>query len=193
MVKNLPASAEDVRGTGSSPGSGRSPGEVCGNPRQYSCWENPMDRGTWQAIVREVVKNWTLLSIWAQRKRTFPEYIWTFQVVWWRKNPHANAGDAGEVGSIPRLGRSSGGGNGNPLSGTLAWRIPWTEEPGGLQPLGLQSRVWLSDWGCLRWVRSIFCVPALFLAALHGGAYFMLSETLWKRCHCPRWLTSLVK
>ena len=44
---------------------------------------------------------------------------------------------AGDAGSIPGLGRSPGGGNSNPPS-TLAWEIPWTEEPGGLQSMGLQ-------------------------------------------------------
>ena len=42
-----------------------------------------------------------------------------------------SARNAGEVSSIPGLGRSPGGGNGNPLQ-YLAWEIPWTEEPGGL-------------------------------------------------------------
>ena len=45
VVKNPPAIARDVRDTGSIPGSGRSPGEGHSNPRQYSCLENPMDRG----------------------------------------------------------------------------------------------------------------------------------------------------
>ena len=49
------------------------------------------------------------------------------------KNPPAKAGD---MGSIPGSGRSPGGGCGN--SGILAWRIPWTEEPGGLQSIGSQ-------------------------------------------------------
>ena len=44
---------------GSIPGSGRSPGEVDGNPLQYSCLENPMDRGTWHATVYRVTKSWT--------------------------------------------------------------------------------------------------------------------------------------
>ena len=44
VVKNLPAKAGDVRDMGSIPGSGRSPGEGNGNPLQYSCLENPMDR-----------------------------------------------------------------------------------------------------------------------------------------------------
>ena len=53
------------------------------------------------------------------------------------KNPPANAGDTRDGGSIPGLGRSPGGGHDNPLH-FLAWRILWTEKPGGLQPIGLQ-------------------------------------------------------
>ena len=45
VVKNLPANAGDVRGVGSIPGSGRSPGGGNGNPFQYSCLKNLMDRG----------------------------------------------------------------------------------------------------------------------------------------------------
>ena len=53
------------------------------------------------------------------------------------KNPPANAGDAG---SVPGPGRSPGEGNGNvaPHSSALAWKTPWTEEPGGLQSMGSQ-------------------------------------------------------
>ena len=53
MVKNLPANAG---GVGSIPGLGRSPGEGNGNPLQYSCLGNPMDRGAWWAIVHGVAK-----------------------------------------------------------------------------------------------------------------------------------------
>ena len=53
MVKNPPASAEDMI---SIPGSGRSPGEETGNPLQYSCLGNPMDRGAWWATVYRVTK-----------------------------------------------------------------------------------------------------------------------------------------
>ena len=56
MVKNLPASAGDARDAGSIPGSGRSPGGGNGNPLQYSCLENPMDREAWQATIHEVIK-----------------------------------------------------------------------------------------------------------------------------------------
>ena len=55
------------------------------------------------------------------------------QVVLVVKNPPANAGDIRDAGSI------EGGGHSNPLR-SLAWRISWTEEPGGLQSIGLQSQ-----------------------------------------------------
>ena len=57
MVKKLPANAEDIRDAGSIPGSGRSPGGGHGNALQYSCLENPMDRGAWQATVHGVARN----------------------------------------------------------------------------------------------------------------------------------------
>ena len=58
VVKNLPANAGDIRDVGSISGSGRSPGGGHGNPLQYSCLENPMDRGAWQATVHRVIKSW---------------------------------------------------------------------------------------------------------------------------------------
>ena len=57
VVKNLAASAGDVRNAGLIPVSGRSPGEGNGNPLWYSCLENPMDRGAWQATVHRVLKS----------------------------------------------------------------------------------------------------------------------------------------
>ena len=56
VVKNPPANAGDLRGTGLIPGSGRSPGGGRGNTLQYSCLENLMDRGAWQATVHRVPK-----------------------------------------------------------------------------------------------------------------------------------------
>ena len=59
MVKNPPASAGDA---GLIPGLGRSPGgeeDLHGNPLQYSCLDNPMDRGAWQATVHGVAKSRT--------------------------------------------------------------------------------------------------------------------------------------
>ena len=62
MVKNLPANAGDIRDMGSIPGLGRFPEEGHGNPLQYSCLENSMDRGAWQAIVHGVAKSQTRLN-----------------------------------------------------------------------------------------------------------------------------------
>ena len=59
MVKNPTANAGDTREADSIPGLGRSPGGGNGNPRQYSCLENPMDMVTWQATVHGIAKNQT--------------------------------------------------------------------------------------------------------------------------------------
>ena len=59
VVKNPPANVGDV---GLIPGSGRSPGGGNGNPLQYSCLENPMERGAWWAIVHGVTRSWTQLN-----------------------------------------------------------------------------------------------------------------------------------
>ena len=62
VVKTLPANAGDVGEACSISGSGRSPGGGNGNPLQYSCLGNPMDRGAWQATVYGITKSWTPLS-----------------------------------------------------------------------------------------------------------------------------------
>ena len=62
MVKNPPANAGDIRDTGSISGSGRSPGGGYGNPFQYPCLENLMDRGAWGATVHRVAHSWTQLK-----------------------------------------------------------------------------------------------------------------------------------
>ena len=72
-----------------------------------------------------------------------PEFIFSYgepasQVVLVVNNPRTSAGNVRDVGTIIGLGRSLGGGNSKTLSRILAWRIPWTEEPGGLQSMGLQ-------------------------------------------------------
>ena len=64
-INNLPANAGDIRDAGLSPGLGRSPGRRNGNPLQYSCLENPKDRGTWWATVhgsQGVGHNWSDLA-----------------------------------------------------------------------------------------------------------------------------------
>ena len=62
MVKNPPANSGDARDVGLIPALGRSPGGGNGNPLQYSCLENPMDRGAWRATVHGITKSRTQLS-----------------------------------------------------------------------------------------------------------------------------------
>ena len=67
VVKNPPANAGDLRDTGSIPGLERSPGGGNGNPLQYSCLENPMDRGAWWATIHGITKSQTGLGDLAHR------------------------------------------------------------------------------------------------------------------------------
>ena len=71
VVKNLLANAGDTGDAGLIPGLGKSPEEGSGNPLQYSCLENPMDRGAWWAIVHEVTKSQTRLSMHTERSSNF--------------------------------------------------------------------------------------------------------------------------
>ena len=84
-------------------------GEGYGNPLQSSCLENPMDRCAWQATVHGV-EGWTQL-----KQLSTHEQNRASQVALVVKNLPPNAGDARDMDSIPGLGRSPGGGNGNPL------------------------------------------------------------------------------
>ena len=63
--KESSCNAGDTGITFSIPGLGRSPGGRNGNPLQYSCLKNPIDRGAWQATVHGVTESWTQLSDWA--------------------------------------------------------------------------------------------------------------------------------
>ena len=67
MVKNPPANVGDTRAAGSIPGWGKSPGVGNGNPLQYSCLENSLDGGAWQATVHGVARTWARPSTHAQR------------------------------------------------------------------------------------------------------------------------------
>ena len=62
VIKKLPANSGNIRGMGFIPGLGRSPGGGHGYPLQYSCLENPMNRGTWWATIHRVAKSWTQLK-----------------------------------------------------------------------------------------------------------------------------------
>ena len=75
-------------------------------------------------------------QVWSTLSTFFFFFFFASQVVLAVKNLSANAGYIRDMGLIPGSGRVPGGGHGNPLLPTLAWRIPWTEEPGGLQSIG---------------------------------------------------------
>ena len=79
VVKNLPANARDTKDSGSIPGSGRSPREGNGNQLQYSCLENPMDRGAWWATVHGGCKSQTRLK----RLSSSSSHFWhvQFQII----------------------------------------------------------------------------------------------------------------
>ena len=65
VIKNLPVNARDAGEAVSIPGLERSPGVGNGNPLQYCCLDNPMDRGAWQATVHGVSKSWMGINDWA--------------------------------------------------------------------------------------------------------------------------------
>ena len=108
VVKNPPVNAGDAGDVGLIPGSGRCPREGHGNQLQYSCLENPMDRGAWWATVHGVTKSWTRLSNQQTRTHTHEGFPGGSD----GKKSVCNEGD---VGSIPGSGRSPGERNGNLL------------------------------------------------------------------------------
>ena len=91
VAKNLLANAGDIRDEGLIPGSGRSAEAANGNPLQYSCLENSMDRRTWQATVHRVTNSGTwpkLLSIKCLREHRIYHFWWKSeeQKVTWKKD-----------------------------------------------------------------------------------------------------------
>ena len=77
VVKNPSTHTGDAGDIGLIPGSGRSPGEGNGNPLQYSCLENPIDRGTWQAKVYRIARSRTRLSTHTLCLLNFLSIDWT--------------------------------------------------------------------------------------------------------------------
>ena len=96
-------------------------GEGNGTPIQYSCLENPRDRGAWWAAVYGVAvygvaqSRTRLKQLSSSSSSSGMPFLRASQMVLVIKNPPANAGDVREVGSILGSGRSPGGGHGNPL------------------------------------------------------------------------------
>ena len=106
-------------------------------------------------------------------------WIWASQVALVVKNPPANAGDVRDVGLVP--------GSEDPLereittlSSILAWRIPWTEESGGLQSMGSQSQTWLK---------------LLSMHTQHAIWYIVQTGILWLKLQiqCQCWVLIVAK
>ena len=119
MLKNLSASAEDARDSGSIPSLGKTPGEGTSYPVQYSCLKNSMDRGTWQATVHGVTEsdNWATNPIsWKQQKNN-PQSRGQWFVVSFPGGPDSkeSACKLGDLGLIPESGRPPGEGNSYPV------------------------------------------------------------------------------
>ena len=82
IVKNLSASAREVKEAGLIPGSGRSPGGGHGNPLQYSCLEKPMDRGAWWATIHMVAQSDTTEVIQHARMYNITFYLLNNQSIY---------------------------------------------------------------------------------------------------------------
>ena len=146
MVKNLPATQEMwVR---SIPGLVRSPGGGHGNPCQYSCLENTIDRRAWWAAIHRVERGWRWLK-WLSRhacitwviSENLPNYRGASLVAQMVEGlPTMRETRVWSLGWEDLLEKEMA-----THSSILAWRIPRTEELGGLQSMGLQSWTWLSE------------------------------------------------
>ena len=110
-------------------------GEGNGNPLQYYCLQNPVDKGAWWAVVHRVAQSQTRMK-WLSSSSSMVYYM-------------------GFTGGNPWFGKIPGEGNRYPLKYSCR-EIPWTEEPGGLQLIGLHRVVSCS------WLRSATIVPECF-------------------------------
>ena len=175
-VKNqLPM--QETRHAGSIPGSGRSPEEGHNNPFQYSCLENPMDRGFFRATVHRIAQRRTRLKQLSTHAHTIVKssyhkipnlfhhlFLLVIQGLCFAKvglflGPHLVGKERTTWYLIPRaqtwpqLCAVLGEGNGTLLQYS-AWKIPWTEEPGRQQSMG-SHRVG-HDWSDLAAAAAAF-------------------------------------
>ena len=177
-------------------------GEGNGNPLQCSCLENPRDGGAWWAAVYGVTQSWTRLkrlsssSIYVTNLSlnlsNLKQQLLSHRLPWWLSGK-ASACNAGDPGSIPGSGSSLEKGM-TIHSRILAWRAPWTEEPGGLQSMGSQ-RV-RHDWAPNTFTSQMYSLQA-FLGNItiwqvfrHYVKYpFQLASHLSLLSHFPPWST----
>ena len=119
-------------------------------------WEDLLEKGkaTHSSIMAWRIP-WTVQSMGSQRVRHDSVPFTSLHFTPWRFSGKESACNAGDLGSIPGLGRSPGDRNGNPIH-ILTWRIPWTEQPGGLQSMGSQRvrHNWRSMQSSVRGIRT---------------------------------------
>ena len=102
-VKESACNAGATGEMGSIPGLGRCPGGGHGNPLQYSCLENPIDRGAWWAIVHRVTKSWTWLKGLSMRV-----HIYKSSTLWWKSQRGRMNSDNSGFPFSPCLTRTQG-------------------------------------------------------------------------------------
>ena len=143
VVKNPPANTGDTGDTGLTHWWGRFPGVENNNPLQYSCLESPTDGGTWWATVLGPYTEYQLTH-----KCTYPSHFCArclkrinlhgFTTALWKRHFMALRFQLRDTCSKVHWSEIH--------SGILAWRILWTEEPGGLQSMGItKSPTWLKQ------------------------------------------------
>ena len=193
VVQNLPANAGDARDADLIPGLGRSPGEGNGNPFQFPCLENSMERGDCRAAAHAVSKSQTWLSAWAlsrayneillsNKRKGLPQWLSGKESTW-------NARDAGS-GLFPELGRPLGGGNGNLLQYSF-WENPmdsgaWQATVHGVT----EKQIWLRDRDCMHMLKLTICMHLEFFQVLVseleilGGFQLFISFGCLKFAQC---------
>ena len=131
VAMNRSANSGDSRDMGLILGSGRYAGGGHSNPLQYSCLGNPMDRGAWWATVHGFAKSQKWLCT----------HICEYTCNYIKKHDLFSLRETHNWGCLlSELEKEMA-----THSSILAWRIPWTEEPGGLQSTGSQSQIRLRD------------------------------------------------
>ena len=130
MVKNAPANTQHTTVVDSISGSGRSHGEGHGDPLQYSCLENLMDRGAWRAIVHRVAKSQTRLKWLSRHALSF------MGLPWWLSGKESSCQN-----KRCRF---------DPWVGKIPWRRRWQPTPVFLPRKSHRQRslVGSSPWGC---------------------------------------------